>query len=191
MLMTKPRTSPYEQARESWNRVRGARRDLLDRHAAAQHAVRARRNPRDEADGPEPQVIRDQINAFTAGRALTLRQVERELEDMADEITNGAPAFEAAAQEWRAAEAAEAARLVETLRPRHRAAVGKIAAALEVLTAALEAERSLHRQLAESGLGLLASLPDASGPLGLGTLDQWSSPVSTWSREMRRQGLLP
>ena len=106
-----------------------------------------------------------------------MARLEHDLADLAGEAA-------AATAEWRAALADESARIAAELRPKHIAAVAKIARAVEALSAAVEAERALRAELGELAGGMV----DAGHEFG--TLAEYGSTLSGWNRRMLSLGLL-
>jgi hypothetical protein len=176
----------FAAARQRWQAAWAQRRALVDRLAGARAALG--QLEREEGAPPFGPRLVEAAERFLNGRVLSGRQLRREIEDAEDALAAAAAEHAREAAAWRQAAAAEAARRATELRPRHRAAVAKIAAAVEALSAAVEAERALRRELADSEVGAYASLPD--GSQGLGTLGEWHGQLSTWARHVRQLGLL-
>jgi hypothetical protein len=183
-----PTPSPFDQARARWRAASARRRALLAQLDGCRAALDLALNPRGDKEAPASLVIAETVRRFLDGRTLSTRQLERELERLEDEVAAGAAEHHAEAEAWRGALSAEAARKVAELTPRHRAAVLKIAKAVEALSVAVEAERAVRRELAESELGAHASLPDGSHEFG--SLHDYNSLLSAWSRRVRTLGLI-
>jgi hypothetical protein len=178
--------SDFERARQRWQEASARHRGLRDRLTGARAAIGLLER---EEDAPKlaPRLV-EMAEKFLAGRPFGRRRLEREVEDAEDALAAAAPEHAREAEAWRQALAAEAARRVAGLRPRHLAAVAEIARAVEALSQAVEAERALRDELATSEVGSYAALPDGSS--GLDTLHEWHSPLSCWVRRVRQLGLL-
>jgi hypothetical protein len=79
--------------------------------------------------------------------------------------------------------------ICDRLRPRHRQIIGAIAAALEQLSTALQAEEALRSELIEAGVEfstLLRPMPFAAA----GRVDDPNSNASVWLADARAHGLV-
>ena len=145
------------------------------------------------ADREQRQVahLNQKAAAFLAGRTLTARELARALETTDEAVVTHEPTVEAAKHRFYRARDAEILRLAHLLKPDHRAAVLQLARALEVVSAAIEAERAVRAKLTAAGIGdAPAVLPDTSAELGLGTFDEWNSRLSEWRRKYHVLGVL-
>jgi hypothetical protein len=176
--------STFEVARARWEAVRRARQELKARLAGVRAALGFAENPPGKGDVISP-VLAERARAYLAGRKPNAELLRREILALEDEIAQAATSYSIEATSWKLALEAEARRRVEALRPRHRATVRKIAAAVEALSAAVEQERGIRRELGEVGS---SALVDASYEFG--SLAEYGSLVSTWNRRLLQAGVL-
>lgn len=133
----------------------------------------------------------DKSAAYLDGRTLTARELARALEQTDEAVVAHEPAVDAAKRRFGQARDAEIVRLAQLLQPEHRAAVVQLARALEVASAAIEAERAVRGKLDALGIGSApALLPDTSAELCLGTFEEWNSRISEWRRKYHVLGVL-
>jgi hypothetical protein len=176
--------SEFEQARARWDAVSAERRALKDKvdgcRAALQYA--------DYRSAPGeyfPPVLQDRALRFLAGRAPDRDRLTRQLSELEYELNEAATIYSVESAAWKAALEAEVRRRAETVRPRHRAAVKRMAKAVEELSAAVEVERAVRAELAEVGS---SALPDASREFG--SLHEFNSTLSSWNRRVLAEGAL-
>jgi hypothetical protein len=188
---TQPKQS-IESAHAAYQAAATERHALRARAAALEAALTLSGYQPVEGDSAHGlRLLAAQAETVLQGRQLGATQLRLELETVREQQRAFAERFRAAEEAWERARAMEAARLARELRPRHQAAVRALAAAVEQLSAAIAAERSaraaLPAELAPRGHDLL---PNASGDLLLGTLDDDRSLASAWTQRMRLLGLL-
>jgi hypothetical protein len=176
--------SEFEAAKARWGAVRRERQELKARLDGAKAALVFAENPPSRGDFVSP-VLASRAQAYLAGRQPNADRLRREILDLDDELAQTATRYSIEATSWRLALEAEAARRAEQVRPRHRAAVKRIAQLVEQLSLAVEAERAIRAELAEVGS---SALPDASRELG--SLNEFNSVLSSWNRRMLAEGAL-
>lgn len=179
--------SDFEMAQAEWTAAREKRRTLLNRLDGAKLALALAEHPPIDGEVRSP-VIVERASAYLAGRTLSAHRIRREIEDLQDEIDTAAAEHQEHAERWRRAAGAEASRLADAIRPRHLKAVRAIGAAVEALSAAVEAERAVRNELADKGVAAFTSLPDAS--VEFGTLAEAHSPLTRWTQRVTALGLL-
>jgi hypothetical protein len=177
--------SAFEAAKIRWQAVSAARRSLKARLDGAKAALGFVENPPSKGDVVSP-VLAEKAQAYLGGRVPNKELLRREILGLDDVLDQMATAYSIEAASWKLALEDEARRRAEALRPKHRAAVRKIAATVEALSAAVEQEREVRRELGE--VGALGALPDAGHEFG--TLAEYSSKLSTWNRRVLSAGLL-
>jgi hypothetical protein len=173
-------SAEFAAARRRWEGAAQERRALKARFDGAQAALALALNPPSMDDHPSPRLI-EMANAYLGGRrSATVNALRREIVDLDDQLTRAATTYSLERASWHAAVEGEARRLAEELRPAHKAACRKIAAAVESLSAAVEQERKIRAKLAE--LGCSNALVDAGQEFG--TLSEFNSLLSTWNRRL-------
>jgi hypothetical protein len=175
-------TSAFESAKARWERVSAERRALRDKLDGAKAALVFA----DYRPGPGEYLsptIEDKARRYLDGRAPDRDRLTRQIVDLEYELNEAAAIYSIESTAWKLALENEARRRAEALRPRHRAAVKRMAKAVEELSAAVEAERAVRGELAEVGS---AALPDASREFG--TLHEYSSLLSGWNRRLLAEG---
>ncbi len=193
MTMTKPKPEPaapsFETAAARWREIDAKHRALLDRRegmALAQSLTFNGDNTR------TPQHLRDKAKPYLKLASRRPLKLDEQRADIADEIDEFTPVYQAAHENWQAARRRETNRLASEIQPRHQEAVSAIAKALEALSVAIDDEIATRTELAQVGAPEHESalLPDCSGDLLVGSLADWNSPASAWAREMRKIGIL-
>lgn len=187
-----PTPSAYEAARQRWADARTEVRELTERLEDAKAAMRLHGYDAVRGERLTLAPLRERATRFLAGRHLSERQIRRAVEDLEDLLAAALARLRTAQEDHQRERDLAAMALAKQLQPRHKAAVRKLAAAIEVLSAATAEERTIRGELMASGLAPTGSLllPDASSMLQLGTLDEFSSKASEWGRTMRRLGVL-
>ncbi|MGY2806382.1 hypothetical protein [Bradyrhizobium sp. USDA 4506] len=184
-----PNISELEAAREAYRQLATRKKEIARKHALQQQAA-------DVGQMTEPLPARAIIDVspaeIDAARRNPLRTARR-LEDLRDDMMQLQPELEAAKVRFEVLAAQEAIKLRDELRPAHERAVIDIARALELLSAALEAEAAVHDEFqrrAPMG-GMFSPLPNLSSDLkAFAWLPSWDSVGSVWGREARRHGYL-
>ena len=186
-----PRPSAYESARQRWAEARAAVRELTERLEDAKAALRLHGYDAGRGERLTLAPIRARAERFLAGRNPSQRHIQRAGEDLEDQLAAALGRLRAAQEDHQRERDLAAMALAKQLQPRHKAAVRRLAKAIEDLSAATAEERAVRAEMLASGLAPTGSplLPDASGSL-LGTLAEFESPASRWAREMRRLGVL-
>lgn len=176
--------STFATARERFEAVTARRRELREKLAGAQAALALATNPPTDGEYASP-VIAERASAYLAGRPAIVDRLRAEVARYEHELADIAAEAAEAAAEWREALAAETSRIAAELRPKHIAAVARIARAVEALSAAVEGERSLRAGLGDLGGGMV----DAGAEFG--SLADFHSVLAVWNRRMLAAGLLP
>jgi hypothetical protein len=130
-------------------------------------------------------VIAERARRFLAGGRPDRDRLLRQVAELEAELADAATSYTIESASWRAALETEARRRAEQVRPRHRAAVKRIAQLVEQLSAAVEAERAVRAELAEVGSNALA---DASREFG--SLHDYNSTLSSWNRRVLAEAAL-
>jgi hypothetical protein len=117
------------------------------------------------------------------------RKAELELERLDEEIAELHPRVIVARARLQAARETAARELASTYRPRHRAAVIGIAAALSALSRAVACEQELHREF-QAAMPGFEILPNFGGPWRGALLNNPRSTASEWVRTAKKAGLL-
>lgn len=181
----------FASARTEYFAMKTERKKLIARCDRIQLALNL-------ATMPEPLHPRAAIAVEAAGDELALarrnpRRSELALYELRDKLDDARPAFERAKEQYETACSDEARRIAEALIPRHRAAVAKIDAALELLASALTAEIDVRTEFEKSSPTPWPSqlLPNMSASLlRLAWTSHRDSTASSWRREARAKGLL-
>jgi len=183
--------SAFDEARVRWQAARDAVRELRERLADARAALTLANYEATPGERFALRPLRARAVQFLAERDLSERHIRRAIEDLEDALAAAMERLRAAQVDYEAERDREGDALARRLQPRHRAAVMKLAKAIEALSAATAEERAVRAELLASGLAPTGHplLPDASSVL-LGSLDEFESPASRWARDMRRQGVL-
>lgn len=191
-ILDRSEPSPYELARQRWVEARGEVRELTERLEDAKAAMRLHGYDAGHGERLTLAPLRERATRFLAGRDLSERQIRRAAEDLEDLLGPALERLRRAQEEHERERDQAGLALARQLQPRHRAAVRKLAKAIEALSAATAEEREVRAELLASGLAPTGSplLPDASSMLRLGTLGEFESPASRWAREMHRLGAL-
>jgi hypothetical protein len=179
-----PENSDFEAAKARWAEVSAARRALKARLDGAKAALALAENPPSKGDIISP-VLAERARAYLADRLPNAELLRHEILVLEDQLAQAATSYAIESTAWRMALEAEAARRAEALKPRHKAAVRKIAAAVEALSAAVEGEREIRRELGEVGS---AALADAGREFG--SLHEYNSTLSSWNRHVLAEGAL-
>jgi hypothetical protein len=178
-------TSEFEAAKARWEKVSAARRALRDRLDGAKAALVLA----DYRPGPGEYlspVLEDKARRYLDGRRPDRDRLAREIAELDAELADAATTYSVEAVAWKLAVENEARRRAEAVRPRHKAAIRKIAQLVEQLSLAVEAERAVRAELAE--VGSTGALPDASREFG--SLNEFNSLLSSWNRQMLAEGAL-
>ena len=135
--------------------------------------------------------VRERVQAAYPKSLPQLRNLARQAEDADEALEDATPGFLVERELWQAACRRETVRIAVGLQPRHRAAVQKIAGALEDLSRAMEAETDVRAELARTAPeATSAYLPDCSSFLQFNSLAVWHTPASQWARHMRKMEIL-
>lgn len=114
-----------------------------------------------------------------------------EIENLADEIAAAEPGFAAARDEHQMSAGILTGELAIELQPRHAAAVKAIAAALEALSRALQAEEDVRAELAMAApMPASPYLPDCASLLHAARLSDPRSAAAAWAERVRQLGVL-
>jgi hypothetical protein len=182
-----PAATAYATAAAAYDDARAEHRRLIAAREGAQAALQLLLNPLAERERPLATLLHERAEAHLAGRDLKERHLRREIEDLEDWIAAHTTVLATARQEFEAARDMEAAAIARQLQPAHRAAVNRLAQALEAVSQAIEAERAVRAELTTTGLaptGCPVILPDCTAELSLGTFAEYSSRLSEWRRRM-------
>jgi hypothetical protein len=128
-----------------------------------------------------------------ADRAWQANRIRDGLDRVEGDLAELAGNLGAERQLWDHARNLEAEAVARALQPRHREAVKAIGKALEVLSAAIGAERAARDAFASAGIPETSEsllLPDCSTALMVGSLDDYGSIASQWNRRMLGLGVL-
>jgi hypothetical protein len=177
-------TSEFEAARARWERVSAERRALREKLDGCKAALVLADYKPAPGEYMSP-VLEDRARRYLAGRIPDRDRLTRQIADLEYELNEAASTYAIESAAWKLALENEARRRAEALRPRHRAAVRKIAQLVEQLSAAVEQEREVRRELGEVGS---TALVDAGCELG--SLADYNSPLSVWNRRVLQAGLL-
>ena len=109
------------------------------------------------------------------------------LEDAHDELEALLPKVFAANEAAASAERSAFRKQATDLKPQHAQAIERIAAALEQLSDALDAEARVRDQVRDRNGIIPDSLPDMSFG-GIGNAMNHNSPISAWFRRARQAG---
>jgi hypothetical protein len=176
--------SAFEVAKARWGQVTAARRELKERLDGAKAALALA----DHRDGPGEHlapVIEERGLRYLNGRRPDRDRLVREIAELEYEQADAATVYNIESLAWKQALEVEARRRGEALRPRHRAAVKRLAQLVEQLSVAVAAERAVRGELAEVGS---SALPDASREFG--SLNEYGSILSSWNRRVLAEGAL-
>jgi hypothetical protein len=184
LRLLRERPSEFEIAKSCWAEVSERRRELKERLAGAEAALASIANPPQEHDHFSP-VLAAKAVEYVGGRRPSAETLQTEIRHLREAVSEAVDGYAVERQAWRHALDAEAQRLAGALAPRHRAAVARIGKAIEALSAAVDAERSIRAELSELGSSIL---PDMGGQFG--TLSEYGSAVSAWNRRALSLGLL-
>ncbi len=192
MTMTKPKTKStmpdFEAAKARWAEVDAKRSALVERHDGMELALNYARNG---VDKRVPKEIRAKAGPHNNLANRNPQKLAGEIDDVAYEIADSNAEYGAERERWQAASRDETARIAQELQPRHRAAVQKIAGALEDLSRAMEAETGVRAELTRTAPeATSAYLPDCSSFLNFASLAVWQTPASQWARHMRKMEIL-
>jgi hypothetical protein len=168
-------------ARATWEAVTA--------EAAALRALRSLNASSGDEDPSRTKVVRALVaKHFGANPPASWRLPELILE--ADErVTLAQPAWLAAEDEWRKACSRETSRVAVTLQPRQRAAVRKIAAAVEALSLAMAEERAVHVELARTAPNPTSAYLPACSPR-LSGVEQYGGELFAWRARVLEIGIL-
>jgi hypothetical protein len=143
-----------------------------------------------EREGERFDHVRKTIAKVFGGNPPAERRIPKLAEEVNEQLEELRPKWIKAQQEWQEACRRETSRIAISLQPQHRAAVKRLAAAVEELSRAIEQERAVHPELRKKApLETSAYLPNCAPPIG-GGLDNPVSPLSEWARRLRKIGLL-
>jgi hypothetical protein len=179
------KVSEFEQTRARWAEVSAARRALKDRVDGCRAALAFADHRPSPGEHFSP-VLEDRARRYLDGRTPDRDRLVRQLSELEAEMADAATVFALESAAWRTALEAEADRRAAALRPRHKAAVRRIAQLVEQLSLAVEAERAVRAELAEVGGN--GALPDAGREFG--SLHEYGSTLSSWNRRMLAEGAL-
>jgi hypothetical protein len=183
---TEAEFSGFAAAKRRWQLAADERRQLKARLDGATAALALAVSPPGAGDHPSPRLI-EMANAYLGDRrSATADALRAEVIALDDQLGRAATAYSIERVAWEAAVADEARRLAEELKPAHKTACRKIAAAVESLSAAVEQERKVRAKLAE--LGWSNALVNAGKEFG--TLTEFHSLLSTWNRRLLAAGAL-
>jgi len=182
-------SASFIAARDRWSALRLQMRKLNVRREQLQVGL----NYAGLAIGNEPELVRRLVSEFDQDLLATMRRNPRkihlELENLIDEIIALQPGYCAEHELFEAAKSSEATRIAQLFRDRHREAVLGIAAALEEMNLAIEAEREIRRAYAKvSPEPTSAALPDLSSDFAEMDLAQWHGVAATWARRIQAGG---
>jgi hypothetical protein len=167
--------SEFELARRRWEKVTAERRALKDRLDGCKAAVVLAEHKPGRGEYLSP-LIEDRARRYLDGRLPNRELLARQVVELEDELAQAAERY---------GREAEAHRRAEALRPKHKAAVRRIAKAVEELSAAVEQEREVRRELGELGS---TALVDAGCEFGV--LSEYGSALSSWNRRLLQAGVL-
>lgn len=183
-------TAEWLSAKSDFDSLVAARDGLIERIENIRLALSLARNTSDRARVPADLLLRAepfeaQAASDPAGLQRRLAETEADLAKIAQRIGNGAhEAYERARRR-------EGSRIALELQLQHRAAVGAMAAALEQLSQAIEAEREVHEAFAAvSPTASSAYLPNVGVELGVGSLGDCDSPAWRWRKRIHELGIL-
>jgi hypothetical protein len=180
-----PEISEFEAAQARWAEISAARRALRDKLDGCKAALAFA----DHRPGPGEHfspLLEERALRYLAGRQPNRDRLIREVAELEDEQAQQAATYSVESVAWKLALENETRRRAEALRPRHRAAVKKIAQLVEQLSLAVEAERAVRAELAEVGGN--GALPDAGREFG--SLHEYNSALGSWNRRMVAEGAL-
>ena len=176
-------------AADAWRRIAGETlanaESTLDQVRAAHHLATAPAMDRDVREIFEKRAGPYLEHPWTARRLLLALEDAEVAEEAARRDRKEAKAALATATRD------EHARLIAPLVPRHREAVARVVAAVEELSAALEAESDVRAEgRSLTGGAAHAKLPDVRLGLLPPPLGEREGLLAAWAREMRRRGLV-
>jgi hypothetical protein len=177
-------TSEFEAAKARWERVSAERRALRERLDGCRAALVLAEYRPGPGEYLSP-VIEDRARRHLDGCRPDRDRLVREIAAAEAEMADMATTYSVESAAWRMALEAEAARRAEQARPRHRAAVKRIAELVEQLSCAIETERAVRAALLEVGSH---ALPDAGREFG--SLHEFNSTLSSWNRRVFAEGAL-
>jgi hypothetical protein len=143
-----PDLTPFEAARERWQRVRAARRALVERLEDARLAQGAINSPPTEGERRSP-VVDERVHRYLGGRRPDTDRIAREVRALEERAADEAPAYHAERATWETALAAERARLAAQLLPARRAAAARIGKQVKALSQEIADARAAQAGLAE------------------------------------------
>lgn len=190
-------------ARAEWERLRVEHKRAREALEAARSAAMMRRQPAEPVSSVSSTGnrlvttvrIRSKIEliaeAFEAVHPeLSDRRLQILVEDLAEAEATARSRMQAGISVWDMARGAEQTRIARAYQPAHRAAIGRVGAAIQALSNELMTERDVRAEAERiAGGSLAAALPDA-GVEFRGTLADPNSALSAWAARMRAQGVL-
>lgn len=189
MLKTKEKPAKLlpsaEEAIARWSAMETQRRELLARIEGLEAALTLQAGGPDAADTFG--VLAERAKPFSGTKPRRLRS---QIEDAKGDLEALLPELFAAKEAAEDAERRELRAQAERLKPEHRKAVSRIAAALEELDAASGAEAAVRAKLRGRFGNGEAMLPNLGFTGVIGRPADWSSPISAWGRHARAAGYL-
>jgi hypothetical protein len=171
-----------------WALIRDARNGDLEELRAQETGASLARNP-DDAESDRCSAARAIAGSFFDLARRRPEEVQASIRTLRRKIEDETLPYIREYDAWNMARRRETDRLAKLFEPKHRAAVEMIADALEALTAAIEAERSVRGELAR-----VAPEPDSRflpvlSP-DIGILTDLNSTAAGWARYARQLGYL-
>ena len=181
--------SEFEAAAARWNEIRGTRNALLDKIASCRLAISMANNPGDNGNVPDP--LRAKAEPYLRDARKWPEKLREIIGETELELENINKTYSDENDLWEAARRRETNRLALALQPKHRAAVRRMADAIEALSAAIADERECRAELRRiAPLPESPNLPDLSSDLLVGCVSEYNAPAWHWARRIRKMNIL-
>ncbi len=189
---TKPKAESavpdFQTAKARWAEVDAKHREMIERLEGMKLAVSFAKSGIAKRT---PQTLRDQADPYMKLATGRPDKMASQYNDLVEDIADFTPKLQVERELWQTACRGETGRIARDLQPRHRAAVKRIAKAMEALSLAMADEMDIHAELARTAPEpSSAYLPNCVAELTIGTLADWNSPASHWARRMREIRIL-
>lgn len=178
----------YESALATWRDVDGKMKDL---HRQIERR-RLARNLAAFAEIPERSkaIAADVTGLIIASQRSPLKAAS-DIEALEFDLAELQPRHVAAHESYIRARGAMSAAIAQTFRERHLAATRGIVAAVDAVSAALQAEKDVRSDFAAIAPEATSCLlPDVASDLREMDLSRWDSKASIWARRVRNFGVL-
>lgn len=195
MIFLKPadETLPvdFDAAKAAWSSARTRLRTMIKQKKRLETALILARQADPDPNTDRAAALRTELASDIERAQKYPKRVAVEIEEIDYEIDLFEPQHNSARDTFRIAAGEEACRIATELQPRHRAAVAKMANALEALSRAIAEERSVREEFAATAPEPTSCLlPNISSSLRFADLSTWDSPASQWARDVTRMKVI-